>query len=81
MKVFFQSSYNHGKLPQIIAIEKGKTKVHTHNSNGDLRGAFYLNFSFTTIEIVGGIWTNSVAILSDACTILAIAFLWACLGT
>jgi len=40
--------------------------VHTHNGNGDLRGAFYLNFSFTIIEIIGGIWTNSIAILSDA---------------
>lgn len=40
--------------------------MHTHNGNGDLRGAFYLNFSFTIIEIIGGIWTNSIAILSDA---------------
>jgi len=40
--------------------------VHTQNGNGDLRGAFYLNFSFTIIEIIGGIWTNSIAILSDA---------------
>jgi cobalt-zinc-cadmium efflux system protein len=31
-----------------------------------IRGAFWLNFTFTLIEIAGGIWTNSMAILSDA---------------
>jgi len=31
-----------------------------------LRLAFFLNLSFTIIEIAGGIWTNSLAILSDA---------------
>jgi len=39
---------------------------HSHNSTGDLRLAFFLNLSFTIIEIAGGIWTNSLAILSDA---------------
>jgi cobalt-zinc-cadmium efflux system protein len=28
--------------------------------------AFLLNLSFTLIELVGGLWTNSIAILSDA---------------
>lgn len=28
--------------------------------------AFFLNLGFAVIEIVGGIWTNSVAIISDA---------------
>ncbi len=40
--------------------------VHTHDSKSDLRGAFFLNFAFTLVEIIGGIWTNSVAIVSDA---------------
>jgi len=31
-----------------------------------LRAAFFLNISFTVIEIVGGLLTNSMAILSDA---------------
>jgi cobalt-zinc-cadmium efflux system protein len=31
-----------------------------------IRLAFVLNLSFALIEIVGGIWTNSLAILSDA---------------
>jgi cobalt-zinc-cadmium efflux system protein len=39
---------------------------HSHDNTGDLRLAFFLNLSFTIIEIAGGIWTNSLAILSDA---------------
>jgi cobalt-zinc-cadmium efflux system protein len=39
---------------------------HTHGQVRNLRTAFILNFGFTILEIVGGIWTNSVAILSDA---------------
>ena len=32
----------------------------------DLRIAFFLNLGFTIVAGIGGIWTNSVAILSDA---------------
>lgn len=39
---------------------------HHHGSSENLRIAFFLNLAFTIIEIVGGIWTNSIAILSDA---------------
>ncbi|MBU8912377.1 MAG: cation diffusion facilitator family transporter [Spirochaetales bacterium] len=43
---------------------------HGHHHAGDsvnsIRAAFFLNLSFTVIEIVGGFLTNSVAILSDA---------------
>lgn len=35
-------------------------------STGALRLAFLLNLGFTIVEIAGGLWTNSVAILSDA---------------
>lgn len=38
---------------------------HNHGSN-NLKVAFIINLSFTIIEIIGGILTNSVAILSDA---------------
>ena len=38
---------------------------HSHPSDG-LRLAFLLNTGFAVLEIVGGLWTNSVAILSDA---------------
>ncbi len=37
-----------------------------HDLPRDLRTAFLLNFGFTIVELVGGILTNSVAIISDA---------------
>lgn len=37
-----------------------------HQSGKNIKVAFFLNLSFTIIEIFGGIWTNSMAILSDA---------------
>lgn len=42
--------------------------AHQHARNGahGIRLAFFLNLGFTLIEIAGGIYTNSVAILSDA---------------
>ncbi len=39
---------------------------HHHHETGNLKVAFFLNLGFTIIEIVGGIMTNSLAILSDA---------------
>ena len=39
---------------------------HTHQTSHNLRIAFFLNLGFTLAEIVGGLYTNSVAILSDA---------------
>lgn len=42
---------------------------HQHRSGAtrrNLRLAFFLNLAFTLLEIVGGLWTNSIAILSDA---------------
>lgn len=39
---------------------------HHHHSGGNLKLAFFLNLSFTIIEILGGLYVNSVAILSDA---------------
>jgi cobalt-zinc-cadmium efflux system protein len=39
---------------------------HHHHSTGNIRFAFFLNLLFTLIEIAGGLYTNSVAILSDA---------------
>lgn len=45
--------------------------VHHHehaspNGTGNLRVAFWLNLAFAVIELVGGWWTGSLAILSDA---------------
>ncbi len=41
---------------------------HSHNRHGggNIRIAFFLNLSFTVIELIGGILTNSVAIISDS---------------
>lgn len=45
---------------------------HHHHSHGhdhgsqNIKVAFILNLLFTVLEIVGGLWTNSMAILSDA---------------
>lgn len=39
---------------------------HDHGSDGNLKVAFFLNFGFTIIEIIGGLLTNSIAILTDA---------------
>lgn len=43
--------------------------IHDHRANhsgNNIKVAFFLNLSFTIIEIIGGLWTNSMAILSDA---------------
>lgn len=37
-----------------------------HHTTGNIKVAFFLNLAFTIIEIVGGLLTNSLAILSDA---------------
>ena len=40
---------------------------HSHGeSTKNLGIAFFLNLGFAIIEIIGGLWTNSVAIISDA---------------
>jgi cobalt-zinc-cadmium efflux system protein len=39
---------------------------HSHSTTANIRVAFFLNLAFTLIEVVGGFWTNSLAILSDA---------------
>ncbi|MFT7056391.1 MAG: cobalt-zinc-cadmium efflux system protein [Roseivirga sp.] len=39
---------------------------HHHHGTKNLRVAFFLNLFFTLVEIVGGLYTGSLAILSDA---------------
>jgi cobalt-zinc-cadmium efflux system protein len=39
---------------------------HAHGGDGNIGLAFFLNLSFTVIELVGGMLTNSIAIMSDA---------------
>ena len=38
----------------------------SHQSTDNIKVAFWLNFSFAILEVIGGLWTNSIAILSDA---------------
>lgn len=40
--------------------------MHVHPVTKNLKVAFFLNLGFTIIEIIGGLMTNSIAILSDA---------------
>src|SRR5690606_11778655 len=39
---------------------------HHHGASDNLKVAFLLNLGFTVFEAAGGLWTNSVAILSDS---------------
>ncbi len=39
---------------------------HDHRSDKNIKTAFLINLFFTIIEIIGGLYTNSMAILSDA---------------
>lgn len=44
----------------------GHNHSHSHGGEGNIGIAFFLNLSFTIIELFGGIFTNSIAIISDA---------------
>jgi cobalt-zinc-cadmium efflux system protein len=39
---------------------------HDHSSTKNIQVAFWLNLGFALFELVGGLYTNSVAVLSDA---------------
>ena len=39
---------------------------HHHSAPDNLRLAFFLNLGFTVLEFIGGLYVNSVAIISDA---------------
>ena len=53
---------------------------HAHHETSNIALAFWLNFIFAIIEFIGGIFTNSVAIIADAIHDLgdsmAIGFAW-----
>ena len=44
----------------------GHNHSHAHSSAKNIKTAFFLNLGFTVLEIIGGFWTNSVAIFADA---------------
>ena len=39
---------------------------HHHHGTLNIKVAFFLNLGFSILEIIGGIFTNSIAIISDA---------------
>ena len=39
---------------------------HENQSTKNLKIAFFLNLGFTILEIIGGLYVNSIAIVSDA---------------
>ena len=39
---------------------------HAHDSGSGLKAAFFLNLTFTILELIGGWYVNSVSIVSDA---------------
>jgi cobalt-zinc-cadmium efflux system protein len=44
----------------------GHSKDYKPAETGNLKVAFFLNTGFTIIEIIGGLWTGSIAVISDA---------------
>jgi len=58
----------------------GHSHSHSHGGDGNIGLAFFLNLAFTFIGLIGGILTNSMAILSDALhdfgDSLTLAFAW-----
>ena len=47
-------------------MKKDQQKQNNQTSTANIKVAFFLNSSFIILELVGGIFTNSVAIISDA---------------
>jgi cobalt-zinc-cadmium efflux system protein len=57
------------QLPEIKSTAMKHNHLHSHGHEheyGNLKTAFFINTFFALIEFVGGMLTNSVAILSDA---------------
>ena len=49
-----------------MANKHNHTHDHSSKSIKNIKAAFILNFTFTIIEVIGGLLTNSMAILADA---------------
>ncbi|WP_026896148.1 cation diffusion facilitator family transporter [Clostridiisalibacter paucivorans] len=47
-------------------MHKHHSHNHNHSTTSNIKIAFLLNFSFAIIEIIGGLFINSIAIISDA---------------
>lgn len=49
-----------------MSHDRRHTHGHSHGATGNIAWAFFVNLGFALVELVGGLWTNSIAILSDA---------------
>lgn len=58
--------HGHGSCTHGEHHHDGGGALHVHPVVNNMRAALLLNVLFTIIEFVGGLYTNSVAILSDA---------------
>ncbi|MGM0595408.1 MAG: cation diffusion facilitator family transporter [Myxococcota bacterium] len=54
------------KHPENKKEKNSHHHVHHHSETKSISTAFFLNLFFTVIEIFGGLWTNSTAIVADA---------------
>jgi cobalt-zinc-cadmium efflux system protein len=53
-------------MVKLAIMANSHTHTHSQSHTENIRVAFFLNLGFTLFEIVGGLYTNSLAILSDA---------------
>lgn len=58
--------HNHGHAHHGHAHGHAHGHHHHHHAGKNLGIAFVLNFTFAIIEFIGGLWTGSIAIQSDA---------------
>ena len=56
--------------------ESPSNEGHGQGSTGNLKVAFLLNLSFTIVEIIAGLWTNSIAVVPMLCMMPEIARPW-----
>jgi cobalt-zinc-cadmium efflux system protein len=61
-------SSGRGSLKKRVVAGAWRIMAHDHNHGelSSIRLAFFLNLVFTIFEIIGGLWTNSLAIMADA---------------
>lgn len=71
-------AHDHGGEPKLAAPKAARSSSHGHapghhhghghhhGASDNLKVALLLNLGFSILEIIGGLWTGSVAILADA---------------
>ncbi len=63
----YSHNHSHGDDAHSPSHRHARSPGGTHtDATRNIRVAFLLNLGFTVLEVIGGFWTNSMAILSDA---------------